>query len=932
MRKFVFSCLSLLLPLVASASGVVDPTPTADDGCVVVEVNGVEMVFKVMDAYKRTLQVGSGHPGAIPAGTAGPLVIPSEVTIGGNSYGVVRIADSAFVACSWLTSVEVPASITYAGNNAFRGCTGLQKVVVADLGAWCGITFANLYANPLSYAGHLYSDADTEITSLEIPPTVTKIGSFAFARSYVRQVAIPGSVKELGSSSFYKCAHLDSVHFDQGLERIKSNAFYECSSLTSVSLPDGMDYMGSSAFYSCTALKSVELPASLTGSYPYTGIGSYAFKGCGSLASVTSHILWPASVLGREAFASIDPGCVLHIPMAKLTEYVNAGWTESLFPGGIVEMGEPVANLSIENAVTSLFIDSVAYPDDDYSVSRIAEYTAMDTDYRKDLPWPVRIVVDTTACQGGEGAGALMVLETYDGGRLARCDTFIVGQRALEIWNLIPQKDYIYRLCRLGDTGSKELLDSGAFRTQGQVRMMRIADMRNFRDLGGWALPHGRHVEYDRLFRSAELAHSRRFITDAGLHEMTGVQGIGVEIDFGDFSDVSPAQQLLEFVHGDDYQLMPYGGGIVSTPAQYKNCFDKVVQSLQEGKKVLFHCSEGADRTGTFAFMLEGLLGVSESDMAKDYELTDFYMDSRSDDKRYRNNFYKSFVEHVKNNYPGSTIHEKIEQMALAMGIAQERIDSFRCLMTGGDFAPGADTLAAARCHAVAGQKAVLPIVLSNEDVAARCEFSLRLPTGVSLATKSNGKFDVRLADRADNYSVRSKLMENGDYHFVVASVDEEDTFLGHGGNLVELTIEVADSIAGASGTSGTSGASGASGTSGTSGASGVRELCVVVVGAELTVADGRGQAVVKLADAASVLTVSGPAPMPGDVNGDGAVTIADVECVVGYITGKVAGGPDGSPVFNVEAADANADGIVTVADAGIILSLALSSQANSQL
>ena len=104
------------------------------------------------------------------------------------------------------------------------------------------------------------------------------------------------------------------------------------------------------------------------------------------------------------------------------------------------------------------------------------------------------------------------------------------------------------------------------------------------------------------------------------------------------------------------------------------------------------------------------------------------------------------------------------------------------------------------------------------------------------------------------------------------------------------------------------------------------------MVGAELTVADGRGQAVVKLADAASVLTVSGPAPMPGDVNGDGAVTIADVECVVGYITGKVAGGPDGSPVFNVEAADANADGIVTVADAGIILSLALSSQANSQL
>ena len=40
---------------------------------------------------------------------------------------------------------------------------------------------------------------------------------------------------------------------------------------------------------------------------------------------------------------------------------------------------------------------------------------------------------------------------------------------------------------------------------------------------------------------------------------------------------------------------------------------------------LLFHCRIGADRTGTLAYFLEGLLGVSEEDRIEDYELTYFY-------------------------------------------------------------------------------------------------------------------------------------------------------------------------------------------------------------------------------------------------------------------------------------------------------------------
>lgn len=91
--------------------------------------------------------------------------------------GVTSIGDGAFWGCSGLTSVTIPNSVTSIGEIAFRGCSGLQKVIVPDIAAWCGISFGD---NPLNYAHHIYSDEDTEITDLVIPNSVTSIGSGAF--------------------------------------------------------------------------------------------------------------------------------------------------------------------------------------------------------------------------------------------------------------------------------------------------------------------------------------------------------------------------------------------------------------------------------------------------------------------------------------------------------------------------------------------------------------------------------------------------------------------------------------------------------------------------------------------------------------------------------------------------------------------------------
>ena len=49
------------------------------------------------------------------------------------------------------------------------------------------------------------------------------------------------------------------------------------------------------------------------------------------------------------------------------------------------------------------------------------------------------------------------------------------------------------------------------------------------------------------------------------------------------------------------------------------------MEYVVNGDNIYFHCTIGSDRTGTLAYFLEGLLGVSEEDRLRDYEISYFY-------------------------------------------------------------------------------------------------------------------------------------------------------------------------------------------------------------------------------------------------------------------------------------------------------------------
>ena len=53
---------------------------------------------------------------------SGNIVIPESVTYDGNTYSVTRIGYDAFSHCTDLTSIEIPNSVTSIGGYAFKGC------------------------------------------------------------------------------------------------------------------------------------------------------------------------------------------------------------------------------------------------------------------------------------------------------------------------------------------------------------------------------------------------------------------------------------------------------------------------------------------------------------------------------------------------------------------------------------------------------------------------------------------------------------------------------------------------------------------------------------------------------------------------------------------------------------------------------------------
>jgi protein tyrosine/serine phosphatase len=118
-----------------------------------------------------------------------------------------------------------------------------------------------------------------------------------------------------------------------------------------------------------------------------------------------------------------------------------------------------------------------------------------------------------------------------------------------------------------------------------------------------------------------------------------------------------------------------------------KGSFEFLAQCMRENKPVYFHCAIGRDRTGTFAMLVLGLLGVSEGDIAKDYELTYFAPDGISTNDggefqytRTKSSAYAAISKHIW-AFGKPTFQECTEAYLLSIGVSQKDMDDIRNAM-----------------------------------------------------------------------------------------------------------------------------------------------------------------------------------------------------------------------------------------------------------
>lgn len=235
-------------------------------------------------------------------------------------------------------------------------------------------------------------------------------------------------------------------------------------------------------------------------------------------------------------------------------------------------------------------------------------------------------------------------------------------------YNLIPGRTYTLNYWHQGVSKPTKI------QTLGQLRQIKLQNIRNVRDMGGWPTLNGKHLKYGLLYRGPQLNETS--MNDREL--MRNLLEVRAELDLRNTNETTRNSSIL----GDDivyarYNLDYSNPNSESNKPLYINCLRFIISNLRENRPVYLHCVYGADRTGLMAMLLEGLLGVSQSDMDKDYELTSF-----SGNTRYRTNTnYRKGLTMVL-LYTGSDTQEKFRKWWLSIGATEAELDEFIELMT----------------------------------------------------------------------------------------------------------------------------------------------------------------------------------------------------------------------------------------------------------
>lgn len=291
---------------------------------------------------------------------------------------------------------------------------------------------------------------------------------------------------------------------------------------------------------------------------------------------------------------------------------------------------------------------------------------------RLDSPLPVTIKFNIENFSDNDPVSYISVLlSETESFKNAKKFELEIHKRELQIYNLKTGCKYYYRIL-VKTTKGNETVTESYFTTAESPRLIMVDGIRNVRDIGGFKTVDGKKVKQGLLFRGTELrgkVDSDFTVTNKGIEVLLNDLGIKNELDLRFPSD--RGKPIGAGVEQEFYKFTFSYSEIFSENAKpfIKKLFSDF--AIEETYPAYIHCTYGSDRTGTVCYLLQALLGLSETDCYKNWELTTFF----------NGGSYKKealqFIEDVK-KLDGNSLQQKTENFLMSTGVTKSEIENIK--------------------------------------------------------------------------------------------------------------------------------------------------------------------------------------------------------------------------------------------------------------
>lgn len=257
-----------------------------------------------------------------------------------------------------------------------------------------------------------------------------------------------------------------------------------------------------------------------------------------------------------------------------------------------------------------------------------------------------------------------------------------------ELFNLYKSTEYDWSVTAKLTDGETVTAEESFTTTSLGPRVMQIDGIYNTRDLGGWTTVDGKTVNQGLLYRGGALmpggGYQARLTVDGQAYMMEKL-GIKTDLDIrgkgsesGDTDKSVIPDATLVYTITDGYK----GAFRPDLANEFRKTF--AVMADENNYPIYVHCTGGADRTGTVAFLVNALLGVAEEDLIRDYELTTFsiYHTRSARPGTTYGDMFQDFLTKLK-TYEGETLADKTENYMLSIGLTETEIANIRNILLG---------------------------------------------------------------------------------------------------------------------------------------------------------------------------------------------------------------------------------------------------------